>query len=270
MIKLIVSDLDETLLNHERHVDALNKAAISRAMAQNVLVMIATGRGYYSTLELQHELQLNQQEHAYSITFNGGLTMDNKTETIIASDTLDPDLVHRLFDHAMTIGICFEVYTLTRAYVFNANDDEKKYISVFPNIEFCTEKTLEPLKDQPIFKVIFESLDQAVLKQVEAALEPELKRHLNLLYSSSRYLECVPEGCSKGNALQRLCKRLSIDVNDVLAIGDNHNDLSMLECAGYSATVANALEEVKTHVDYCSPYDHNHNAVADILQHFDL
>ena len=80
-------------------------------------------------------------------------------------------------------------------------------------------------------------------------------------------MEIVHPGCTKAAGVAELAKRLHIPMSDVLAIGDDENDLQMLRLAGHTATVQNALAKVKPLVAYVSPYCHS-AGVFDAVKHF--
>ena len=96
-------------------------------------------------------------------------------------------------------------------------------------------------------------------------------RRLGDQYSYTRYgdkaVEIVHPGCTKAAGVAELAKRLNIPMSDVLAIGDDENDLQMLRLAGHTATVQNALAKVKPLVAYVSPYCHS-AGVFDAVKHF--
>ena len=79
-------------------------------------------------------------------------------------------------------------------------------------------------------------------------------------------MEINPKGVSKGNALKYIANHLDISLKDTLAIGDNLNDLSMLEIAGLSGAPANARDAILDVVIYKSPRTYNQSAVYDILR----
>ncbi len=160
------------------------------------------------------------------------------------------------------------VYLEDSTYAFNLNADEKEHIQYFPNIIESDEDNLDFLKDQRILKILYQDLDIPYLESLEAKVSEDLKEILEISYSSNRYLEFNPKGVSKGLAIKELCEILKIKPSEILSIGDNSNDLSMLKVTGYSAAPSNGVDAVKEEVDYTSIYNYNESAVADIIKHF--
>ena len=87
-------------------------------------------------------------------------------------------------------------------------------------------------------------------------------------YSDSDFLECHHKDSSKGNAIEIVSKLLNVKADEILAIGDNENDLSMFNRGYHSACPSNATDKVKRVVEYVSPLDCNHDSMVDIINHF--
>lgn len=265
-IKMVVSDLDETLLNDDRQISELNLNAINTLKEKGIVFIPASGRPYYSMKNTVEALQL-KGETDFVISFNGGMIHKPINDEILSITALDHDLADTLYQFGLKQGLCVHVYIEKDTYVSNINDVEKQHLKHFPGgySEIDTD-TLDFLKDTPILKVIYQDLDFENLKRIESILDPQLKAHLEISYSSNRYMEINPKGVSKGNALKYIANHLDISLKDILAIGDNLNDLSMLEIAGLSGAPANARDAILDVVIYKSPRTYNQSAVYDILR----
>ena len=93
---------------------------------------------------------------------------------------------------------------------------------------------------------------------------------MDVSYSSNRYLEFNQKGVNKGSGLRKLAELLGVDMKDTIAIGDNYNDLTMIQAAGLGVGVGNTVEELKPLCDYVTAADYNHGAVAEVLRKFVL
>ena len=89
-------------------------------------------------------------------------------------------------------------------------------------------------------------------------------------YSSNRYLEFNARGVNKGAGLMRLADMLGVPREQTIAIGDNYNDLSMVEAAGLGVLMANAPEELKPRADYVTHDDNDAGGVAEVIEKFVL
>lgn len=125
MYKLMLSDLDETLLvNH--HVPDFNIEAIKKARAKGLKFVPATGRAYNLISDILKEIGTYGQEGEYSICFNGGLIIENKNNRILNFKGLPFEQAKMLFEKAKNYDVCVLVFTLDMCYIYNADDDEVK------------------------------------------------------------------------------------------------------------------------------------------------
>ena len=106
------------------------------------------------------------------------------------------------------------------------------------------------------------------------ALEVDIARitnyDLEITYSSNMYMEINAKGVNKAVALRKVCDHYGIGMENVLAIGDNYNDVAMLEAAGRSVAVKNARLQVKESADYITTQDNNKGAVGEAIEKFVL
>ena len=91
---------------------------------------------------------------------------------------------------------------------------------------------------------------------------------MDVSFSSNRYMEFNRKGVSKGMGLHKLADLLGVDIKDTIAIGDNYNDLSMIQEAGLGIGVANTVEAMKKDCDYITQSDCNHSAIAEVINKF--
>ena len=96
----------------------------------------------------------------------------------------------------------------------------------------------------------------------------KLNLNAEILFSSDTLLEINHAGDSKGCGIKKICELTDVNIEDTIGIGDNHNDISMLETVGLPCCPANAVDEVKRICKYISPYTNNESAVADIIEKF--
>lgn len=267
MIKAIISDLDETLLTLEKDVSEKNKAAIDKIRQQGLYFIPATGRPFYSMQKTLKDLNLFKEDD-YAISYNGGMIHRNHDQKVIVHHDLDFDLISALFEIGQKEKLAMHVYSEHLTYAFNMNDEERHHIRNFPGVKESHETSLDFLKDEKLIKILYQDLDLDYLRSVEKTIPQDLKDQLEISYSSNRYLEFNPKGISKGMAILEVAKILGIKAEEILTIGDNLNDLSMLLASGYSGAPQNAVDTVKKHVDYVSPYPFTQDSVADIIKHF--
>ena len=131
-----------------------------------------------------------------------------------------------------------------------------------PNIDF--------LKDETIIKILFQNNDRQYLETIEREMTKETLSQFSISYSGNRYIEFNSQGVSKGNALLQLAKELGINQDEMISIGDNNNDISMLEVAGLGIAVANATTDAKEAAKVVSEYTNNQSAIAQVIEQYVL
>lgn len=267
MYKLIACDLDETLLGTGGVLPEANVDAIVRARKAGVKFVPASGRGYRSMDKMLKDLGVWDLPEEYVISFNGGAVTENKDSRLLHFQGLPYDLACRLFERGLDYDVCIHVYTRDKVYVFRLNEDEKNYVGGRMEIIECSEKNLDFLKGQTIVKVLFENTDVPYLEQIASEME-DLTGPLDVSYSSNRYLEFNQGGVNKGSGLKFLAEYLGCSLDECIAIGDNSNDLSMIQEAGMGVGVKNSAEAIKPFCNYITQADNNHGAVAEVIDKF--
>lgn len=270
MYKLIACDLDETLIGDDRTIPKVNIDAINEASKLGVKFVPATGRGHRSIKATLKALGLLDKEDEYIVSFNGAGIVENKDYHILDFNGIDFDLTKELFEVGLTKDVCIHVYTQDDIYVFNSNENEIFHISeILKGYKEMDDNSIEFLRNVPIAKVLFQNLDRDYLMSIEEEIKNITKDKVAVTFSSNRYIEFNRIGIDKGRGVFELAKRLGIKQNEIIAIGDNFNDLAMLKAAGLSVAVNNAVNDIKEQVDYVCKMDNNKGAVAEAINKCD-
>lgn len=268
MYKLILSDLDETLLvNH--HVPECNREAIARLKEKNVKFVPATGRAFNMIGDILKEIGTYQEAGQYSICYNGGLIVENQNNHILKFEGLSFEETKEIFEAGRDYDVCVMIFTLECCYMFHKDDDEvaRKTAQKAP-FKVIDEYNMDFLKGQKIAKIIYEKRDMEYLKQIENDLFDMADGRFVMSYSSYRYLEFNPIGVSKGAALNWLAQYLDINISQTIAIGDNYNDVSMIEEAGLGVCVAGGDSHIQQLADYVTDVDYDQGAVKEVIDKF--
>lgn len=266
MYKMILSDLDETLLVHH-HVPAFNQDAIAKARNKGVKFVPATGRAYNMIQEILKEIGTYQEANEYSICFNGGLIVENKDDKILHFHGLSFEQTKALFELGKNYDVCVLVFTLDCCYIFHADPKEvERKIEQKARFEVCDEYNMDFLKEEKIAKILFEKRDMDYLKTIEKDIQPYIEGKVSLSYSSSRYLELNALGVDKGYGLRWLASYLNMSSDDVIAIGDNYNDVEMIKEAKMGVCVASASEDIQRLSNYVTKRDYDQGAVKEVIE----
>ena len=269
MYKLIACDLDETLLSADRTVSQRNIEAIRKADAMGVKFVPATGRGYRSVQGTLAELGLQNRDGEYVISFNGGAITENRGNRLLQFTGIPFETAAELFRRGLGYDVCIHVYTKDTVYVYRFWQEEADYLAGRMEVTEIFEPNIDFLADQEIVKVLYTNTDYAYLKQIESDLK-DVTEDLDVSFSANRYIEFNAKGVNKGAGLRALAEMLGVQPEETIAIGDNFNDLTMIEAAGLGVGVRNAVKDLKPLCDYVTDATSDEDAVAEVIEKFVL
>ncbi len=246
MIKLIAIDLDGTFLKQDHSVSFENIEAVNKIKDLGVKVIIATGRPY----ELVKPYLKYFSDDSLFILANGATIVD-KEGNIIYEKKLDKDVYNKIVSVALKYNINFNIYGLKTLY-YTDTKGFRKFIDhnrQFPKEEHANFVKIDNNIDEiysndTIFKVLM--IERKFPEKYKAAFN-ELSSYniCNVVQSQVGYVDCNSLGVSKGEALKYYASSLDINLDECMAFGDQHNDLSMLEIVSESIAMGNAVEKVK-------------------------
>ena len=262
MIQIIASDMDGTLLNDKMTISPENAAAIKQAQAAGVHFIVSSGRQYNEIKPLIQAVGIN----CPMITLNGAQVFD-ETGKLLSSAPISSQLATKIMHFLKQQKLYFEVITSQGIYSDNRSKRIENFAELLTRINPETPFKLAvsfaaarmelmkinytddyfKLIDTPhlrIYKIV------AFSNEGEKVLDPikdKIKRIYSLVITSSAAsnLEINQINAQKGIALQKYADQLNIPMDNVMAIGDNNNDLSMIRVAGVSYAMDNAIESVK-------------------------
>ena len=263
-IKLLALDLDGTLLTHDKQISAENKAAIKQAQAAGVHVVITTGRPLKAIEHILKELDLLVASE-YSITFNGGLVQRNNGE-ILSKKTFSYDDLVEIHDALAALELPMDVISEGVAYETNPNS---LYQGFSPFLSFV-EGPFDTIPRDLIFNKAVSAINADFLDQQIPKLPAALKAKYEIFKSRDILLEIMPKGVIKSFGLEKLTGILGIDQSQVMGMGDEENDLAMLEWAGLGIAMKNATPEVKALADVVAPATNDEHGVAWAIQTYIL
>lgn len=268
MIKLVVSDIDETLLSDDQTINQRNINAIKKAEKLGVKVMLASGRAPYQLFDILEKIDI-EKEGRYSILCNGGIIMENSSKKIIDASPLGFEKAKKVYEYCYDKGLHCEIYTDKHNYKKLSNDKsilEKE----FGDVLYLDSKDIDFIKDEIIIKVIIKNYDLNYLMSLEPDVAILCDWDVHISYSSDIYMEINAKGVNKGVGLKKVCALYGIDIKDTMTIGDNYNDIEMLDVAGHSCAVQNAHLQVKETADYITIASNSEGAVGEAIEKFVL
>ena len=267
--RLLFMDLDGTLLNDEKKITQGDRVALDRLLERGHGAIITTGRPLKSAMDQAHLLGMDQPG-CYLIAYNGAVIYDWTTHTQIFSRTLPYGAVFRIFDKANAMDLHIQTYDTWKVLVEPRCDNAsvRRYCSLI-DMEFTViEDVHTDLREEPVKCLVIHYEDQTDLLKIQDWIRVTMRDEVDCFFSCDQYLEVVPKGMSKGEAVKMLCSMMDVPITDAIAVGDAANDLSMIEAAGIGVAMANGTEEVKHIADYITHYDNNHDGIQEVVERF--
>ncbi|TGE70924.1 Cof-type HAD-IIB family hydrolase [Weissella confusa] len=247
-IKLITIDIDDTLVNTAKQVTPRVKTALQEATAQGVKVVLTTGRPLPGVQEYLDELGLNHQDDQYAITYNGGVVQTTNGEELGGKELAYSDYL-RLREVADELGAYLQVETIDAAYT---SAKEINYWASRENFLIKMPLIIKPVDEMDpndhYVKFMFIG-DEADIDSWRDALPADVKDAYYIVKSTPQHLEFMHKDATKGSGLLTLAAKLGIDQSETMALGDQQNDITMIEAAGLGVAMGNAVPEVKAVAD---------------------
>lgn len=269
MSKLLCVDLDGTLLDDDKNVSSGDKAAILEALENGHKFAIVTGRPLASALKVAKESGL-MIEGSYIATFNGGQVYDCSKGEIISEVRMPIEYAEYVFKKAKEAGL--HVHTYKDEYVVcDRESDELKFYLKNTKLEsIIDDNPLGVLDKNPIKLIVMSLNGREVLEPFRDSLKEWCEGKLSSIFSNPCLLEYSSPDIGKGNAIRQLSKLLSVDICDVIACGDEENDISMIEAAGVGVAMKNATDPVKAVADYITEKTNNEQGIKEVIDRFIL
>lgn len=267
--KLILTDLDGTLLRDDKSLSPANRAALERAAAQGAQIVVATGRFFAGVPRELLELPCLR----YFILMNGAKVYDRQTQAVIYRSEISLAEGEAVFDLIEPLDATVDCYQNDLGLMDRRYYERLDYYVPDPASRAIVQNSRIPQDDfrgavraggDTIQKIqcFFPHLELRPL--VMERLRREFPR-LVLSCSLPANLEINAPGATKGAALLALCRALSVSPEETAAFGDGTNDLSMLRAAGTGVAMANAAEEVLAAADVIAPANQE-DGVACVLE----
>lgn len=258
--KLIAIDIDGTLVNEKKIISPITKESILKAHEKGVQIVIATGRSYPAAAQFYNQFNFNIP----LILYNGSCVRNSKSDDIILNKTFNTTLAKTIFGiinkHK---GVCC-LWKNNELY-FNFSGEYAQMYEKITSIKPTIIENVDEFDVSDIYKFIWFDMPENF-----ANIKSNILANINGInyFTSQKYmLEIVPMGVSKGDSLKFLTDSFGIKREEVIAIGDDENDISMIEFAGLGVAMANAKEIVKTYADYITDSNEK-NGVAKVINKY--
>ena len=247
--KLLVLDVDGTLLNNEKEISKRTLAALLKVQHMGVRIVLASGRPTSGIMPFAKVLELGNFG-GYILSYNGCQVIKADTGEVIFERRINPEQIPYLEKKSRKNG--FSIFTYHDDYILtdNADDLHIRKEAWLNHLKIMEEPEFSIAIDFAPCKCVLVSDDYEALRGLENHWKRRLAGVLDVFPSEPYFLEVVPCGVDKANTLALLMEQLGVKREEVIAIGDGVADVTMLQLAGKSVAMGHAPDSVKICADY--------------------
>lgn len=266
--KILFTDLDGTLLTSDKHICSDNIKAIKKMIDKNHIFAVNTGRPFNAAHKLLKEI--NMDKNCYILSFHGTNVYDCHNKKVINAQVMNTDCsidVLRAMDNE---NIHSQAFTYDMIYTTKDDDILREY-NRYTNENVTIVKDYDELSGLKLHKIMaidFENHDR--LETFKEKYIDITEKYFNNFFSCSEYLEYTLKGANKGDGVRFLANYLNIPVGNTIAVGDEGNDIPMINMAGIGVCMINGHIKVKRVADYVTKTDNNNGAIAEIIYKYIL
>jgi len=260
---LVAMDLDGTVVGPDSQISPRVQTAVAQAQAAGVRVTIATGRSFPSARPFIETLRITVPV----ICYQGAEIVVPTTGERLFRRTFSRELAAEVDVFAQSRDLELTFYADDKVFLRQRRHDQGYYDRWFTLPVYVTENPIAAMPGEPTKFLIV--ADEATITQLMPELQARFGQHLQIMRSHPSYVEGVSLGVSKGVAVAWLASYLGVDQAATLAIGDHHNDVSMIRWAGLGVAMGDAPPEVQTVADYVAP-PVTEDGVAHVIERFIL
>ena len=263
--KMIVLDMDDTLLTDDHIISEENAAMIFKAQEMGVYVVLASGRPTSAMIGYAKDLKMDFY-NSFMLSYNGAVITDLKENKILFEQTLTKEQIHELYDYSVKSKT--HIITYINDEIVSETDSEyieiEKQITGLPHNKVSSFK--DAVKSNAVKCILLE--EPLYLKTVEDDLKKAMP-HLSVSMSKPFFLEVAQQGIDKAFSLKKLAEKLKIHQSEIIAVGNAGNDLTMIEYAGLGVWVDNVTPELREKGNVIVASNNNHG-VAEVIKKYIL
>lgn len=261
--------MDGTLQNKEGKISIEDRLAISAARKKGVIVSLCTGRVLAACKDILEDLELD----GCHIFFDGALVWDSTHNTRIYSKPITPKIVQKACELAERLHVHLDLFSAEHYFVtdldWRSDLRRNRFGILAETTDFGSIWQREEIIKGGI--LIRSAIDIENAKIFADSLKEDLTLSWSTMpgYPDYHFINVISNGVSKGIALQALAGHYDLNKDNIIAVGDGTNDLSLLEAAGLAVAMQNSPLELLSLADYLTA-DVDHNGVAQVIHRFVL
>lgn len=262
--KLVAVDMDGTLLTPDLQISGATVETVREAIDNGIVITLSTGRMYLAALPFADMLQLDVP----LITCNGALTKCSMTGKVYDVKTISGKYCSEIIEYCRNAGISASIYNNDEIFI----EKDSGNVEIHEEMDKAEPQVVEDLNDVldgSIIKLLLNSHDKRGLEYHTNMLYDKYAEKLNFYFSLPYFVEIVNAFANKRNALESLAEKLGVRREEIIAIGDNYNDMDMIQYAGLGVAMGNAPQYLKEIADFVT-YSNDEDGVRHVLEKFIL
>ncbi|MBC2102871.1 HAD family phosphatase [Listeria marthii] len=268
----IILDIDGTLLNDDKKISTETKKALITAQQNGVKLILASGRPTTGMHLYAEQLEM-EKYHGLLVSYNGAKVVDCQTKEELFNQALTVAEGKAVLEHMknfevkvmidkddyMYVNDVFDCYVSYKGEEINII----QYESRGGNFKLCEKDDLAAFLDYRISKILTAG-DPAYMQENYQAMMAPFKDSLNCVFTADFYFEFTAQGIDKAKALDTVLTPMGISPENIIAFGDGHNDITMVEYAGTGIAMSNAVPELKAAASSIT-LSNNEDGIAHVL-----
>lgn len=270
MPKLLCFDLDGTLLCDDKSISTQNKNALHQALKNGHSLAIVTGRSARGSRMIVDALEFHQK-NCYLISFQGNLIYDLYDNHLVYEAGVEKDFIIALLNDLNQHNIYAHTFDYKHIITNQSTDELKKYNEIAKeDVTFVVNwENLNAPTYPKIIAINYEN--QNILQEYANSFShSEFAKDFDCFFSSPYFLEFCKKDSNKGTGVKALASYLHFSPDDIVAMGDERNDIPMIQYAGMGCAMANAHPDLLKTADYITQRNNNESAIAEIIEKYML
>ena len=258
-IKLIASDMDDTLLNKDCQISPRNEAAIRKALDAGKIFLIATGRMYVSVRPYAQKLSLDVP----LLTYNGDLVKGSQSGKVYIEHKMKLPTANEVLAYCREKGYYLQLYVGDSILIKQENDCSRMYTKISGIQTTAIGDALYHTDEEP-YKILVMTKSEE-FADVWQQFKEDFAGKLDVTSSKDNFLELMEPGVNKWEAVKSVAASYGVQPQEIMCIGDSNNDVKMIANAGIGVAVANAKDSVKQNAKIITA-SNNDDGVALVIE----
>ena len=262
MYKMLLIDIDGTLIKEDLTIPKENIRAIKEASKKGLKVIISTGRMFLSAKQFTDELGIKDP----IITSNGAYVSSNNLDTIYYEENLDPEDVLFVSEVLKPYGSFWNFFNHNTMFVEEIKEYVSRFERMFKSVPFTERINVKYLDENFTVDNLISQYGNQIQKGIvflekgeveEVTKKLIVNNNISVVSSTSSNIEVTHKNADKGKAALSLAKSFNIKPEEIMCLGDSGNDLSMFEAVGFPVAMGNAVDELKNAAKFITDTNEN-------------